>query len=258
MAENLWALREQKKLTVANLASRAGLPIGLIVEYESGQRSIDPRHLSRLARALYVEESNIKLHSDPRSAAPPPPRQQPPREALRPPTDPPLPSPGVPTPMVPASKPRERAPRPPVSPKPPAPIRASQIAHLETLLPRLGKTKADFEAELGKPIAELDRVAATEALKKLQTAIKELPTVERHRAYLPEAVEEFEGQYLTAAQAAGDLLRFNLFDGASASGKVIGFGAYTITILTPAGEELTLNKLALVSYRKTAATEPAL
>ena len=66
MADNLWSLREQKKLSVATLASRAGLPIGLIMEYEAGQRSIDPRHLSRLARALYVEESDIRLRSDPR------------------------------------------------------------------------------------------------------------------------------------------------------------------------------------------------
>ena len=69
MSENLWALREQKKLSVATLAGRAGLPIGLIMEYESGQRSVDVRHISRLARALYIEESEIKLRSDPRPGA---------------------------------------------------------------------------------------------------------------------------------------------------------------------------------------------
>jgi len=69
MAENLWALREQKKVSVATLANRAGLPIGLIMEYESGQRSIDPRHLGRLARALYVDEAEIKLWCDPRPGA---------------------------------------------------------------------------------------------------------------------------------------------------------------------------------------------
>ena len=36
MSENLWVFREQKRLSVATLASRAGLPIGLIMEYESG------------------------------------------------------------------------------------------------------------------------------------------------------------------------------------------------------------------------------
>ena len=66
MAENLWALREAKRLSVATLASRAGLPIGLIMEYESGTKSIDPRHLSRLAKALYVEESELRMRCDPR------------------------------------------------------------------------------------------------------------------------------------------------------------------------------------------------
>ena len=87
MADNLWVLREQKKISVATLASRAGLPIGLIMEYESGQRSIDPRHLNRIARALYVEEADIKLRSDPRPGAAPLERQpsrDAPREMARP------------------------------------------------------------------------------------------------------------------------------------------------------------------------------
>jgi hypothetical protein len=32
MPENLWALREQKRISVAALANRAGLPIGVILE----------------------------------------------------------------------------------------------------------------------------------------------------------------------------------------------------------------------------------
>ena len=71
MADNLWVLREQKKISVATLASRAGLPIGLILEYESGQRSIDPRHLNRIARALYIEEARhqASIGSAPRRRA---------------------------------------------------------------------------------------------------------------------------------------------------------------------------------------------
>ena len=75
MAENLWVIREQKRISVAGLANRAGLPIGLIMEYESGQRSIDPRHLNRLAKALYVEDGDIRLQSDPKPGAPPLERQ---------------------------------------------------------------------------------------------------------------------------------------------------------------------------------------
>ncbi len=47
------------------------------MEYESGQKSIDPRHLVRLARALYVEDIDIKLQSDPRPGSAPLQRQAP-------------------------------------------------------------------------------------------------------------------------------------------------------------------------------------
>jgi len=247
MAENLWALREQKKLSVATLASRAGLPIGLIMEYESGQRSIDPRHLARLGRALYVEESEIKLHSDPRpgwGAL----ERQPRRDEGRPPAPP-----GV---FQATKPPREKSPRPPRPapvPRPPAPARPSQITHLQDLLLRLGRSQEEIEAEVGKPLAELDRQAASQLLVKLQTEMKEGKTAERHRAYLPEAVDQFELNYLTAAQQAGDLLGFVLFDNTHLTGRVIGFGPYSITVQREDGSETTLNKLALVSYTKAAA-----
>src|SRR5512133_135190 len=144
MAENWWSLREQKKLSVAALANRAGLPIGLIIEYESGQRSIDPRHLGRLARALYVEESDIKLQTDRR---PPAPGTAAPREPTR-----------EPAPAArPPAKPRERVSRSKSPPRPPAPARPSQITYLEGLLKRLNRTAADLEKEIGRPLAELDR-----------------------------------------------------------------------------------------------------
>src|SRR5512133_2966801 len=113
MAENWWSLREQKKLSVAALANRAGLPIGLIIEYESGQRSIDPRHIGRLARALYVEESEIRLQSERR-----PPSGPPPREAVR------EAAPPSAAPRPPRS--HERTPRSKQPPKPPPPAKPSQ------------------------------------------------------------------------------------------------------------------------------------
>lgn len=250
MAENLWALREQKKLSVATLASRAGLPIGLIMQYESGQRSIDPRHIARLARALYIEDSEINLHSDPRPGSGPLERQ-PRREEGRPPAP-------APTAAETLPRPRERAfrgPRPAPLPRPPVPARPSQIAHLVDLATRLGRSQADLEVELGKPLAELDRLEASQALAKLQTQLREDRGADRHRAYLPEAVDQFEFMYLTAAQEAGETLRFTLFDGATVSGQVIGFGQYSITVRQVDGSELTLNKLALVSYQKPPASE---
>jgi transcriptional regulator with XRE-family HTH domain len=242
MAENLWALREQKKVSVAALANRAGLPIGLIVEYESGRRSIDSRHLGRIARALYVDEAEIKLRSDPRPSTGQLERQ---RQRERE-------SPGVPERSAGASAPasarsRESAPRP--EPRPPAPARPSQVVHLQALLTQLGRTPAQLEAELGKPLAELDRTTMSGLLRSLQDTARDL-TVERHRAYLPEAVDTFEARYLTEAQESGAVLYFTLFDGGTDEGQVVGFSPYSITIRTRDGAEHTLNKLALVSYTR--------
>jgi transcriptional regulator with XRE-family HTH domain len=248
MADNLWALREQKKLSVATLASRAGLPIGLIMEYEAGQRSIDARHLGRLARALYIEETEIKLRSDPRptASAERPMR----REELRP---PPLPSQAEPAPSTGGFRPRERGPRPvrpPAPPRPPAPARSSQIAHILDLAIRLGRTQAELEAEVGKPLAELDRPAASQLLSVLQTRLREGNTANRHRAYLPEAVDQYELRYLARVQEDGAVLMFSLFDNTTVEGTVVGFGPYSITVRRSDSSEITLNKLAVVSYTR--------
>jgi transcriptional regulator with XRE-family HTH domain len=239
----------RRKLSVATLASRAGLPIGLIMEYESGQRSVDVRHISRLARALYIEESEIKLRSDPRPGAGTLERQ-PRRDDV--------PRPAEPSAAPVARPPRDRpphAPRPAPTPRPPLPARPSQITHLQDLLVRLGRPQAEVEAEMGKPLAELDRVAASQMLVKLQGEMKEGKFAERHRAYLPEAVDQFEFRYLTAAQQAGDVLHFTLFDNSAVAGQVIGFGQYNITVRAADGSEITLNKLAIVSYTKPASGE---
>lgn len=247
MAENLWALREQKKLSVAMLASRAGLPIGLIMQYESGQRSIDPRHIPRLARALYVEDSDIKLQSDPRPGSAPMERQ--PRRPER------LPSAGEKAEGLAPAKQRDKPQRPPRAVpalRPPAMARPSQIAHLTDLLTHLGRSTTELENELGKPLAELNRREASQLLFRLQAALREGLVAERHRAYLPEAVDQFEYRYLTAAREEGAILRFSLFDGSTVTGPVVGFSPYTITVRLESGDELTLNKLALVSYQKLA------
>lgn len=118
------------------------------------------------------------------------------------------------------------------------------------MLKRLKKTTAELEAEIGKPLETLDRSAFSTLLKNLQTRLQETPMPTRRRAYLPESVDEFEARYLTAAQEGRDLLHFTLFDGSTADGIVIGFSPYSITIETADGAEVTINKLAIVSYRK--------
>lgn len=254
MSENLWALREQRKLSVATLASRAGLPIGLIMEYEAGQRSIDVRHIARLARALYVEEAAIRLHSDPRPGTAPMERMprrtndQPPRPVSE-------------TTEAASPRPRERlprTPRPAPAPRPPLPPRPSQIAHIQHLLRQLNRSQEEYEAQLGRPLTALDRPGASKALAALQTEIRAGASPNRHRAYLPEAVDQFEQQYLNTVQQAGATVHFSLFDGATLTGQVIGFGPYTITVRQADGSETTINKLALVSYtRQPGREEPA-
>ena len=94
------------------------------------------------------------------------------------------------------------------------------------MLVRLGRSEADIEAELGKPLADIDRPTASKLLTTLQTELHEGRTAERHRAYLPEAVDQFEQRYLLAAQEAGVSLRLTLFDGSIVTGQLIGFGPY--------------------------------
>jgi hypothetical protein len=122
------------------------------------------------------------------------------------------------------------------------------------MLVRLGKSQADVEAELGKPLAELDRPSASKLLTTLQGELREGRTAERHRAYLPEAVDQFEQRYLLAVQEAGAILRFTLFDGSIVTGQLIGFGPYSVTLRQDDDSEITLNKLAVVSYSQPAAS----
>ncbi|MCS6845812.1 MAG: helix-turn-helix domain-containing protein [Caldilineales bacterium] len=65
MATDLWQIRRRKKLTIDELATRAGIHPSLIKAYELGQRSIAPRDLEKLARVLMVEPWEIKELSDP-------------------------------------------------------------------------------------------------------------------------------------------------------------------------------------------------
>jgi sRNA-binding regulator protein Hfq len=87
---------------------------------------------------------------------------------------------------------------------------------------------------------------------KLQADVKAAPTPDRHRAYLPEAVDQYELEYLTRVQEEGAPLHFVLFNGSTVDGAVCGFGPYNITVRQADGSEVTLSKLAILSYRRPA------
>lgn len=65
MATDLWQIRRRKKMTIDELANRAGINPSLIKAYELGQRPIAARDLEKLAKALLVDPWDIKELSEP-------------------------------------------------------------------------------------------------------------------------------------------------------------------------------------------------
>lgn len=189
MAEDLWKLRQRKGMTIQQLAAKSGISAALLQEYEAGKRPIRSADLPRLARALFVEEWDIKDLSEP---PPPRPAEAPPKSARaaereqeheRPAPPPPRPAPApaatatpppavtaapaaereqpvppprpAPPPLTKAAPPPERPARARKPPAPPGPARPTQIAHLLGLANKLGLEPAALEAELGKPADQL-------------------------------------------------------------------------------------------------------
>ena len=232
MSQDLRTIRKAKRLSINQLASKSGISIATIIQYEKGEQEISPTDLRRLAKALYVDEWDIK----PRSSQPTP---SPAREER----------PSRPT--QPRDKPsKEKQPRP----KSP-PARETQIAHLLTLAARFGIDRGALEDEIGKSLDELTQKEARHwnghFMRRVAEEKPAKQPIDRRRAYLPEGVDGFELAYLQKQQEAGATLRFILFDGQTFEGTLIGFGPYQITICDTRGDEVTLNKLAIAYYRTT-------
>ena len=230
MPDDLKRIRERKGMSVAQLASRAGLSAQLIAEYEAG-KPIPAFDRARLAKALYVDEADIRTQP-PRgpAGAPPAPDKKPDRPA----------APAQPAP-------------PKVSP-PPAPARPGQLEHLHMLRQSLQVTQEQMEAEIGKPLAELTLKEARRWLGHYQEQMAHSqsihpPGYRSKRAHLPEAVDEFEMRYLTEAQASGAQLTVKTFNGEVFTGVLTGFGTYALTLRLADGSEVTLQKLAIAYYR---------
>ena len=56
MPDDLGKIRKRKKMSVNQLASRSGVAIPMLIQYEKGKQEIPHRDLARLAKALYVDE----------------------------------------------------------------------------------------------------------------------------------------------------------------------------------------------------------
>ncbi len=232
---NLWEIRKRKGMSLKDLAARTGIPQNKLLAYEQGKEPIPYSDLPRLAKALYVEEWEIKTLSDP----PPQPKQRHRSHPKR---------------GKSSRRSKPQRPRPRRMPPPPSPARETQLAHLRQLAPAVGKTVEEIEQMVGKPLSELTRREASRLLFQLQEILrerkqkaKEEGAHNRKRAYLPEGVDRFELEYLTQLQESGKRVRFHLFDGSEVIGSVVGFGPYSITVRTE-GNETTLNKLAIAWY----------
>jgi transcriptional regulator with XRE-family HTH domain len=221
MAQDLGTIRKQKGMSISQLASKSGISIAKLVEYEKGTSAIPSVDLGRLAKTLYVNVWDISSRSTPLSPPPTPEKSDRPKKP-----------------------PAEKKP-PPKSP----PARESQVQHLLMLAARLGIDRVALEEEVGKPLEELTQKEARTWNGKLSKRWTEQKTA-RKRGYLPESVDSFELNYLSEQQNAGALLQFTLFDGRTFEGAVVGFSPYQITIREPGGDEVTLNKLAIAYYRK--------
>lgn len=229
MPKDLRTIRKRKGMSINQLASRSGISIAVLVQYEKGEQEIPSTDLRRLAKVLYVDEWDI----NPRSAPPPSSEEQP--------AKPPRPKEEEP--------PKEKKPQP----KSP-PARDSQIAHMLTLAARFGIDRAALETEIGEPLEELTQKEARHwnghFMRRVAEEKPPKTPIDRKRAYLPEGVDGFELAYLQEQQEASAPLHFTLFDGQTFEGTVIGFSPYQITIREPGGDEVTLNKLAIAYYRR--------
>ena len=235
MPEDLRTIRKRKGMSVNQLASRSGISIATLIQYEKGEREMPPRDLRRLAKVLYIDEWDVNPRSSPLPPPPPSGKERPAR-----PPRPPRPK---------KEPPKEKRP-PPKSP----PARETQIAHLLALAARFDVDRAALEAEIGKPLEELTQKEARfwngRYMGRMAEERPPKSPIDRKRAYLPEGVDGFELAYLQEQQEAGVSLHFILFDGQTFEGTVVGFSPYQITIRETGGDEITLNKLAIAYYRK--------
>lgn len=230
MAKDLWQLRERRGMKVGKLAAKSGVPAKAIVAYEAGE-PVKMAHLSRLAKALYVDEMDIKQQSAPRPGES---RAKPKTSKKR---NPPQ--------IQQVQSPEGR------------PARPSQITYLLQLAEKLELDEGSVAKTIGKPLAELSEKEAStwlnhyiEEWKKVakEEEDKRPANTRRRRAHLPEGVDEFELNYLEARQRAEDRLTFTLINGESFNGRITGFSPYQITIQQDDGTEITLQKLALAYY----------
>ena len=255
MAEDLWKLRQKRGLSAQQLAVRSGVPLLSIQEYEQG-KTVRAADLSRLAKALFVDEFDIKLTSEP-FRPPKTATEDKPKSFLpnRPKTQPDSSEVTPVRPTKPFSRPR-------IVPL----ARPGQIQHLLQLAAVLQEDEPALIVAIGKPLQQLTVPEIQQYLRDYNDKVKQNkvsegenrpPHTRRKRAHLPEGLDEFELNYLQSHYQAQNEMSFTLLNGQSFTGRIIGFTPYFITISETTGREVTMQKLALAYYTTTKQQETA-
>lgn len=119
----------------------------------------------------------------------------------------------------------------PISTPPPAPI----------------KPPADKKPEPPQPAPPPIEVAPAQPIEPPPPPEPKIPT---KRAALPEGVDQYEFDYLTATQQTQATLVVKLFNGEVITGALIGFSPYSLTVRLSDASEVTLYKLGIVYYQR--------
>lgn len=247
MSENLWKLRARKGYSLPQLAAKSGVPQQTLFEYEQG-KPLKPSDQAKLARALYVQPTDIALVSTPPPAVPSPNQRA-----------------SIVAPARPANPQEQREPRdarPPLRkggkpvPDRNGPARPSQIEHLQHMATSRGHSPEQLLETVGKPLETL----TLEEASKWNLHYRDLPRIVKipgvstanglsvRRAALPEGLDKFEYDYLQGVQQAQVQLTLTLFNGEKIIGQLIGFSLYTFVLRQDNGHEITIQKLAIAYY----------
>lgn len=151
-------------------------------------------------------------------------------------------------PALPAKLEAASSPAPPARGKkspPPQPATEEQLHHLRGLIEKLGMEETAVAAEIGKPLNELTFLETRTWLKTYDARIKaekpqRPPNTRRWRITQPEAIDEFEANYLQARQEVEDIVAFTLLNETTFSGKIVGFSPFNITIQQADGTEISI------------------
>lgn len=279
---SLRSIREQKGLTIAQLAGKASISIRTLQAYEAGERTIAPDDLRKLARILATTSTEILRPGEPPPEPPAPPpapieessASSPPLAPVEgaspsnrpepPPASPatPLDIPSLTTPRSPRNPlgggfrhpsggppprtaPAPRAPRPPRPAPVPGPASPGQLDQIHSLARRLGLEESTLIEQIGGPLDALNQSTARAAITKLRQTMEETGT---WRPRVGEGPDQ-EGEYLSKLRQQATPIEVLLFGGKRLRGLIEDFTPYAMRLRGDDGSEIMVRKLAVIYYR---------